>query len=141
MIVDANLLLYASNEDLPQHERARRWLLEALAGPARVGLAWQSLATFLRVVTHPRILPAPAAPTVAAAIVGDWLAAPAAWVPEPGPGYRSAFLGLVREHRVSGNLIPDAQLAALALEHGVAVASTDADFARWPAVRWVNPLA
>lgn len=120
---------------------ARRWLLDVLTGSTRVGLPWQSLTTFLRVATHPRILPSPVAPATAVDIVDDWLAMPAAWAPEPGRGYSSAFLGLVRDHTVTGNVVADAQLAALALEHGVAVASTDADFARWPAVRWFNPLA
>jgi uncharacterized protein len=72
--------------------------------------------------------------------VSDWLAAPAAWVPGPGPDYGQILGDLVRRHDVRGNLVPDAQLAALAIEHGVEVCSADTDFARFPEVRWTNPL-
>jgi uncharacterized protein len=140
MLVDANLLLYAVHRSDPRHETAVDWLTERLNGPRRVGLPWQSLIAFLRITTHPRAFARPLAPGIAWARVSDWLAAPAAWVPEPGPDYGQILGDLVRRHDVRGNLVPDAQLAALAIEHGVEVCSADTDFARFPEVRWTNPL-
>lgn len=141
MIVDASLLVYAVNRDSPQHAGAHQWLTHALHGPARVGLPWASLGAFIRITTHPRIMPRPLTSAHAADYVRTWLKAPSAWAPEAGAGYSAIFTGLVARHEITGNLVPDALLAALALEHGVPVASTDADFARWPEVTWINPLA
>lgn len=70
-----------------------------------------------------------------------WLAAPAAWVPAPTDRHGAVFGGLVRTHRLAGPLVPDAHLDALAIEHGVTVCSSDADFARFPEIRWIDPLA
>lgn len=141
MLLDANLLLYAVNEDAPQHERATRWLTERLNGSRRVGLPWQSLASFLRIATHPRAFPRPLPASVAWERIMDWLAAPTSWIPEPGPGHGRVLGELVVRHDVCGNLVPDAQLAALALEHGLTVVSADTDFARFREVRWENPIA
>lgn len=140
MIVDANLLLYARNESDPRHEAAREFLERALNGPHRVGLPWQSLTAFVRIATHLRVFPAPLAPATAAEQVAAWLAAPAAWVPTPGRGHAAILLGLVAELRLTGPLVSDAHLAALALEHGTGIWSTDADFARFPDLRWEDPL-
>lgn len=140
MLVDANLLLYAVNEDAPQHEAASSWLTDRLNGSRRLGLPWQSLLAFLRIATHARAFPRPLAPSVAWDRVADWLAAPAAWVPEPGAEHASVLGELVVRHDVRGHLVPDAALAALALEHGLGVASADTDFARFREVRWENPL-
>lgn len=139
MIIDANLLLYARNSADERHEAARDWLEAALNGSTRVGLAWWSLAAFVRISTNPRAFPAPLTPDEAATQVGEWLEAPRAWVPEPTSAFRAVFLDLVRTHGVRGPLVTDAQLAALAVDHGVSVASTDGDFARFP-VTWINPL-
>jgi toxin-antitoxin system PIN domain toxin len=141
MLVDANLLLYAADERSPHNRAAAEWITEQLNGPRRVGLPWQSLAAFLRVATHPRALAHPLTPAVAWRQVTDWLAAPAAWVPAPGSSHTELFGDLVIRYDVRGNLVPDAGLAALALEHGLAVCSADTDFARFPEVRWENPLA
>ena len=140
MILDANLLLYARNRADPRHERATRVVEDALNGPRRVGLPWPTLTAFLRIATHPRVFPSPLAAEAAAQQVEEWLAAPAAWVPVPTPRHAEIFLDLVREHRITGALLSDAHLAALALEHGVAVWSTDADFARFPTLSWHDPL-
>jgi toxin-antitoxin system PIN domain toxin len=141
MLVDANLLLYAADERSPHNRAAAEWIEEQLNGSSRVGLPWQSLAAFLRVSTHPRALASPLAPADAWRQVEDWLAAPAAWVPVPGPSHAALLGELIVRYGIVGNLVPDAQLAALALEHGLAVCSTDTDFARFIEVRWTNPLA
>ena len=140
MLVDANILLYAVDERSRAHPAARQWLETALNGSRRVGLPWASLAAFVRIVTHPRALPAPLSPGDAWGFVDEWLDAPAAWVPEPGRGYRALFARLVRDLDVRANLVSDAALAALALEHGLAIVSADSDFARFREVRWLNPL-
>ena len=141
MIVDANLLLYARNTADPQHAEAARFLEAQLNGPHRVGLPWLSLTAFLRIATHPRVFPAPLSAGDAATQVEEWLAAPATWVPAPGADHAVVLLGLVRKLRLTGPAITDAHLAALALEHGTGVWSTDSDFARFPGLRWENPLA
>lgn len=141
MLVDANILLYAVDEQSLPHDAARRWLEAALNGSRRIGLPWQSLLAFVRIVTHPRALAAPLAPADAWSFVADWLDAPAAWVPQPDRGYRETLRRLVCELDLRGNLVSDAALAALAIEHGLSVVSADSDFARFPGLTWINPLA
>lgn len=141
MIVDANLLLYARNTSDPRHAGARRFLEQALNGPRRVGLPWQSLTAFLRIATHPRVFAAPLSAATASEQVEQWLAAPAAWVPTPGEGHAEVLLTLVRTLRLAGPLVSDAHLAALAMEHGTGIWSTDSDFARFPGLRWEDPLS
>jgi uncharacterized protein len=142
MLLDTNLLLYAVHRQARHHDRARSWLVEQLEGPQRVGLPWQSLGGFLRIVTNPRALPNPLPPDVAWQQIEDWLAAPAAWVPVPGPEHGSILGKLVAEYDIRANLVPDAMLAALALEHGLPLCSADTDFARFvpEGLRWHNPL-
>ena len=140
MIVDANILLYAVDARSPVHETASAWLTEALNGDRRVGLPWQTLGAFLRISTHPRVVEHPLTPTEASDYLTAWLSAGPAWVP-PATERTASILGeLVVRHRLTGNLIPDAQLTALAIEHGLEVYSADGDFARFPEIRWVNPL-
>ncbi len=103
-------------------------------------LPWQSLIAFLRISTHPRAFERPLSPTTAWERIGDWLRAPAAWIPDPGPEHARILGDLVTRYEVRGNLVPDAALAALALEHGVSLYSTDTDFARFEELRWMNPL-
>jgi hypothetical protein len=141
MLLDANLLLHAVHKRATQHEAAAAWLTEQLNGPRRVGLPWQSLGAFLRISTHPRAFERPLQPAVAWERVTDWLAAPAAWIPAPGADHARLLGELVVGHDARGNLLPDAMLAALALEHGLTVCSVDTDFARFTEVRWTNPLA
>jgi len=140
VILDANLLLYARNSGDPRNVRAAAVLRDVLDGPRRVGLPWQSLTAFLRLATHPRVFSTPLTPDDASRQVEGWLAAPAAWVPVPTARHAEILLDLVRRHRITGPLVSDAHLAALALEHGVAVWSTDADFARFKGVAWYDPL-
>lgn len=140
MLVDANLLLYAVDENSSQHDAAREWLSAQLTGPRRVGLPWASLGAFLRIATHPRVFHEPLSPEKAWAVVEDWIASPSAWTPTPTPRHAQALGSLMTTHRITGDLVTDAQLAALAIEHGLTIYSTDSDFARFPEVGWTNPL-
>lgn len=141
MLVDANLLLYAADSASPFHERASAWLTEKLNGPRRVGLPWQSLVAFMRISTHPRASTHPLEPEQAARFVDDWLEPEVAWIPHPGPGHASVLSGLLTRYHLTGSVISDAHLAALAIEHGLVVCSADTDFARFTEVRWSNPVA
>lgn len=141
MLVDANLLLYAVDATSRWHRQAAEWLTEALNGDRRVGLSWLTLGAFLRISTHPRAATNPLSPGEAAGFVAAWLALDTVWIPPASERTASILLGLVEDAEVTGNLLPDAQLAALAIEHGLAVYSADTDFARFEDVRWINPLA
>lgn len=141
MLIDANLLLYAVDRSSPHHPAAAVWLTDQLNGSRRVGLPWQSLVAFLRVSTHPRASRRPLAPAEAWAHVADWLAVDVAWIPTPTAPHAHILAGLVAAHDLRGNLIPDGELAALAIEHGLVVCSADTDFARFSEVTWQNPLA
>lgn len=141
MLIDANLLLYATDSRSKFHQAARDWLLEQLSGGRRVGLPWQSLAAFLRLATHPRVSANPLSPADAWRLVTTWLDAPVAWIPQPGPEHSVLAGEMLVRYEATGNLVPDALLAALALEHGLTVCSADTDFARFSEVRWENPLA
>ena len=140
MIIDANVLLYAVDDTSRQHRTAKEFLEVHLNGDRRIGLPWQSLGAFLRISTHPRILGSPLSASAASTFVEDWLAAPATWVPDVTRSTWSILRGLIEAGAVTGILVPDAQLAALALEYGVPVASADSDFARFGGVEWVNPF-
>jgi uncharacterized protein len=140
VILDANVLLYAVDETAVHHDRARDYLVQHLNGDVRVGLPWQSLGAFVRIATHPRIMRSPLTAEVAASLVDDWLAAPAAWLPDVTTATWAIARRLLVQHGVSGNLVPDALLAALAIQHGVPVVSADSDFARFAEVRWENPF-
>jgi uncharacterized protein len=141
MLLDANLLLYAVDEESRFHQRAKAWLEETLGGPGRVGLPWTTLIAFLRIVSHPQALRSPLDPQTAWGLVGDWLDCESAFIPSPTPRHQAILERLITSHDLRGNLIPDAHLAALAIEYGLAVASCDSDFARFGEVRWIDPLA
>lgn len=141
MLVDANLLLYAVDEEAPQQVRAAAWLTSQLNGERRVGLPWQSLTAFLRISTHPRASRRPLRPEDAWGFVEEWLAVPTVWIPGPTDRHAAVLGSLVMRYRVSGNLLPDAHLAAIAIEHGLEVCSADTDFARFTEIRWVDPIA
>ena len=141
ILVDANLLIYAQVDTFPQHEQARTWLDGRLNGTAPVGLPWPSLLGFLRITTNPRVFARPAAISDAWRQVQAWLDCERAWIPPPTERHREVLGGLLGAPGVQANLVPDAHLAALALEHGLVLCSTDGDFARFPGLRWENPLA
>jgi toxin-antitoxin system PIN domain toxin len=140
-LVDANLLLHAVDATSPHHRRAHAWWEGVLNGPSRVGLPWQTIGAFVRIVTHPRVTRRPLSSEEAWGYVAEWLGVHVVWIP-PATERTAEVLGAVLQRTgATGNLVPDAQLAALAVEHGLAVASADTDFARFPEVRWINPLA
>ena len=133
--------MYAHVQDFAQHERARTWLDERLNGTTRVGLPWPSLLAFLRLVTNPRVFERPASIRAAWNQIEEWLDCDAVWVPAPTDRHRQVLGRLLTEAAVRANLVPDAHLAALAIEHGLVLASTDGDVARFPGLRFENPLA
>lgn len=141
ILVDANLLIYAGVASVPEHERSSEWLDTQLAGPARVGLPWHSLLAYLR-ITSKRGGFAHAQPVAHAwAQVRAWLDQPAAWIPQPTERHAEILNSLLSEGMIAGDLVSDAHLAALAIEHGLTLCSNDRDFARFPNLRWMNPLA
>lgn len=139
VIVDANVLIYAVDRQAAHHDASRDWLDGALAGSGGVGLPWIVLLAFTRIVTHPRIMPTPMTIGDALAQVDDWLAAPSALVVEPTPRHLTVLSGLLRETSTGANLVNDAHIAALALEHHASVVSFDRDFARFSGVRHELP--
>jgi uncharacterized protein len=140
MIVDANVLLYAVDAGSPFHRSARDWLETSLNEPVRVGLPWAFLLAFQRISTHPRASASPLTPHEAWSFVAEWLDADATWVPVPGERHAEIIRDLIVAGDLRGNLVTDAHLAALAIEHGVGVCSTDSNFARFPQISWVNPI-
>lgn len=141
ILVDANILVYAVASTYAQHERARQWLDSRLNGGSRLGLPWPSLLAFLRLVTNPRVYDRPLSMRDASAQVAAWLECETAWIPLPTERHAAILAHLLRASGATGNLVPDAHLAALAIEHGLELASNDGDFARFPGLRWSNPLA
>ncbi|MGQ0653329.1 MAG: TA system VapC family ribonuclease toxin [Betaproteobacteria bacterium] len=141
ILVDVNLLVYAGIRSFAQHEQARAWLDERLNGAAPVGLPWESLVGFLRIATNPRVFRRPVALADAWSVAKAWLASERAWVPHPTERHRETLDGLLAAPGVQANLVQDAHLAALAIEHGLILCSTDGDFGRFPGLRWQNPLA
>jgi uncharacterized protein len=141
VLVDANILLYAVDEASPFHEAASSWLTTQLNGSRRVGFPWQSLVAFVRISTHERASAHPLTSEQAVAFVADWLEPEVSWIPREGPGHARILTSLITRHQLRGNIISDAHLAALAIEHGLEVCSNDTDFARFSEVRWLNPVA
>jgi len=139
-LVDLNLLLYAVNRDSDKHAAAKAWLERTLSADERVALPWVVLLGFVRVATHPQVLRHPLRPDQALAIVDSWLAQPQVIPLYPGEDHWGILRGLLAKAGTAGNLTTDAHLAALAIEHGAELCSTDSDFARFPALRWVNPI-
>lgn len=141
ILVDSNLLIYAHVRSLPEHAAAREWLDERLNATSRVGLAWPSLLAFLRMVTNPRVFERPESTAAAWRQVEAWLACEVVWIPRPTERHTDLLGPLLTQTGSAANRVPDAHLAALALEHGLVLCSTDHDFARFPDLRWENPLA
>lgn len=139
-LADVNLLLYALDETSPRHDRARPWLEQTLSGPETVGLPWTVLLAFLRLSTHSAVFAAPLTADESLDIVDAWLALPSVVVVQPGRRHAAVLRELLVAVGTAGNLVPDAHLAALAIEHGAELCSCDADFSRFPGVRWIDPL-
>ncbi len=141
ILVDANLLVYAANQTALEHDAARTWLDERLNGTARVGLAWASLLAFVRLVSNPAVVRHPVTPGDAWMQVEQWLSCEPVWTPVPTPRHADVLGALLRIPLITSRLVPDADLAALAIEHGLTLCSADGDFARFPGLKWENPLA
>ena len=141
ILVDANLLIYAHVGSFAQHEVAREWLDRQFSGVPRVGLPWASLLAFLRIVTNPRLFDRPEPMAAAWEQVQAWLACETVWVPEPTARHPELLGALLALPGVHGNLVPDAHLAVLSIEHGLILCSADGDFGRFPDLRWMNPIA
>lgn len=138
---DVNVLLYAYDTSSARHERAKAWLEECLSAVEAFGFAWSTLLAFVRLGTNPRVFESPLRVEEALDVVESWLAAPCATVLHPGPRHVVLLRQLLEPLGTGGNLTTDAHLAALALEHDAELCSADADFSRFPGLRWSNPLA
>lgn len=139
-ILDANVLLYAYNTDAPQHTEAAGWVSSLFNNADVIGLPWVTIWAFIRISTNSRVWPKPKSAAEAFETVREWLAQPAVVVVHPGPRHAEILERLVTEYRAVGPLVGDAALAAIALEYGAVLASTDRDFSRFRDLRWVNPL-
>jgi hypothetical protein len=138
---DLNLLLYAIDAEAPAHAAARLWLEETLSGTESVGFAWTVLLGFARISTNPGIYEQPLTIEEALDLVDGWLSRPVARIVEPTRRHTAVLRDLLEPLGAGGNLVSDAHLAALAIEHGAEMCSRDNDFARFSGVRWVDPLA
>jgi toxin-antitoxin system PIN domain toxin len=141
ILVDANLLLYAYHPRAEQHEASRQWLETVLAGTDLVRFAWLTLWAFLRIATNPRVFERPLTASEAADAVSTWLSQPVAGIVEPGERHWEILRKVVRDGQAAGPLVMDAVIAAMAIEHGAVLCTTDRDFSRFPGLRWTNPLA
>jgi uncharacterized protein len=141
IILDANILIYAVNEDAPLHSRANHWLESALADSETIGIPWMVLLTFIRLATRPGLFPRPIPLNEAFDLMDTWFAHPSATIVGPGPRHRTILRDLLSAAGTGGNLTSDAHLAALAIEHRAEVCSFDHDFKRFPGLKWRNPLA
>lgn len=131
--------MYSVHEQFEAHDSARTWLDERLNGTDGVGLPWGALLTFLRLSASPRVLTRPIRLREAAAVVTAWLALPTTWAPEPSNRHAQILTALL-DGESKADLVPDAHLAAIAIEHGLVLCSTDRDFARFEGLRWTDPL-
>jgi uncharacterized protein len=139
-IVDANLLLYATDSRSPRHGMARSWLERQLSGDETVAFAWVVLLAFVRLSTNPRVFERALSVDRAFDVVDRWLGQPCAVIAHPGDRHQAIVRQLLGPLGTAGNLVSDAHLAALAVEHGAELNSCDADFSRFAGLRWVNPL-
>jgi toxin-antitoxin system PIN domain toxin len=140
IVLDVNLLIYAYDTACADHSRARVWIEEVLSSDEPVGLPWQAISAFLRIQTDPRIPGDRFTMEEAARVVDDWLDLPQVHLLGPGAAHWREFRKMLIEGQVRGPLTTDAELAALTIEYGGVLYTNDRDFARFPGLRWVNPL-
>ncbi len=140
IVLDVNILLYAYGTASPRHHEARSWLEKVLSESEIIGFPWQTLAAFVRVVTNSRIPGFRRSSEDAARVVDQWLQQPNVRVLVPGDRHWPLFRQMIIEGQASGPLVSDAELAALTIEYGGVLYTADRDFARFPGLRWVNPL-
>ena len=138
---DVNVLVYAHREDSPHHVACRDWLLETLKADRAFGMSDAVLASFVRIVTHPRVFKQPSRLEIALGFVAGVLSQPHVVAVTPGPRHWEIFTRLCRDADARGNLVADAYLAALAIESGCEWVTTDGDFARFPGLKWRRPAA
>jgi uncharacterized protein len=141
ILLDANILIYAVNTDAPLNRKAKAWLEAALSGAESVGLPWNVLLAFLRLTTRPALFRRPLSVDRAFDLMASWLDQPSVTIVHPGSRHLPVLRELLRPLGSGGNLTSDAHLAALAIEHGAQLCSTDTDFARFHGLKWRNPLA
>jgi toxin-antitoxin system PIN domain toxin len=141
ILVDANILLYAEDSLHPSHQQARVWWDGRLSRTSTVCLCWTVLSVFIRIGTNPRVFEYPLSLKQALARVQSWLDQPCTRIIRPTERHWAVFQQMLTDGQAVANLVTDAHLAALAIEHGCELASTDADFARFPKLKWRNPLA
>lgn len=140
MLVDANLLIYSVNEDAPAHRGAKAWVESAMSGRETVALSWSVLLAFMRVTTRPGLFRRPLRTVEALDVAASWLEQVPVTVVHAGPRHISILRDLLVPSGTGGNLTSDAHLAALAIEHGAELCTTDRDFGRFPGLRWRNPI-
>jgi len=141
IIPDVNLLIYAYDDGAPRHDRARAWWTSLLNGEESIGLPWAVVCGYVRIMTNPRARVRPVSAPAAFADVQAWLARETVTVLEPGPRHLEIMRELLSQTGGSGNLVTDAHLAAIAIEHQCELHSNDTDFGRFPGLRWHNPLS
>lgn len=141
IVLDANLLLYAYDTEASHHAKARVWLETTLSASGPVGLPWQTISVFLRIMTNPRLPGDRFTVVEAVQVVDRWLEQPNVRLLAPGDDHWTLFRRMIIEGQAPGTLISDASLAALTTEYGGVLHTTDRDFARFPGLRWINPLA
>jgi len=141
ILVDANILLYAEDSLQSRHQQARAWWDSQLSGTGVVCLCWTVLSAFIRIGTNPRVFEHPLSLEQALARVQSWLDQPCTRVVLPTERHWTVFKQVLTDGQAVANLVTDAHMAALAIEHGCELASTDSDFARFPKLKWRNPLA
>jgi toxin-antitoxin system PIN domain toxin len=139
-LVDLNVLIYASDDASAHFATARPWLDAAMSSTETIGLPAAVTVGFVRITTNARIMNAPVPVDQAIDAVRTWLARPNVTVPSPGPRHYDLIEELLLATGIGGNLVADAHLAALAIEHGATLVSYDRDFARFPGVRWESPI-
>ena len=140
LVLDVNILVYANDLDSPEFTRCRDWLDSVMNGREPVGLSWQTLLGFVRIITDPRMSKRPMSIAIACKIVSNWLSRPQVRVVEPGAHFWSLFTEQVAVAKISGRRVPDAALACIALERNARVCTTDRDFARFAGLQLINPL-
>lgn len=141
ILPDINLLVYAHNLRAAQHAQARAWWEECLAGRQGVALAWVVILGFVRITTHPKVFPNPLSAADALDRVEEWLSLPHIHLIEPSESHFATWASLLKGLGTAGDLTTDSHLATLAIERGLILHSTDADFTRFPGLKWKNPLA
>ncbi len=141
IVIDANILLYAYDADSDKHAKARAWVEEVFSGASPLGLPWQTVSAFMRIVTNPRLTGKRFTPAEVVEIVDEWVNQPNVRLLGPGDDHWNFLRQMMVDGQARGPLVTDAQLAALTIEYGGVLHTTDRDFSRFPGLRWKNPIA